>query len=96
MKSTKIEVSAQVAQFLRELAPEPRRQVRAGLRELARDRGDILELEHPLSGFHRLRVGRYRVVFHYVARGRTRIIRCDFIERRELVYELFADLVEGR
>jgi len=96
MKSTRIEVSPQVAQFLRELAPEPRRQLRAALRELTRDRGDILEVEHPLDGFCRLRVGRYRVVFHYVARGRIRTIRCDFIERRELVYELFADLVEGR
>ena len=93
MKSTTIEASPQVGQFLHEPAPEPRKQVRLALRDLARDRGDILELEHPLHGLCRLRVGWCRVNFHYVARGRKRVIRCDFAERRELVYELFADLI---
>lgn len=55
----------------------------------------MFELERPLDGFHRLRAGRYRIVFHYVPQGRSSVIRCDFAERRELVYELFADLIKG-
>ena len=95
MKLPRIELSPQVAGFLRTLAPEPRQQLRAGLRALADGQGDILELEHPLDGFCRLRVGRYRVVFHYVDSGNSRLIRCDFAERRKLVYELFSDLIKG-
>jgi mRNA-degrading endonuclease RelE of RelBE toxin-antitoxin system len=95
MKPSKIELSPHVVRFLRQLAPEPRRQLHVALRALARNRGDILELEHPLDGFHRLRVGRYRVIFHYVVVGKERVIRCDYAERRELVYELFTDLIEG-
>jgi len=33
------------------------------------------------------------MIFHYALVGSAQIIRCDFAERRELVYELFADLV---
>lgn len=86
-------MSPQVAGFLRTLAPEPRRELRAALRSLAEGQGDVLELEHPLDGFCRLRVGRCRIVFHYAENGR--VIRCDFAERRKLVYELFADLIKG-
>lgn len=93
MKTARIDASPQVAALLRKLAPEPREQVRAALRDLAADRGGIVELEHPLEGFRRLRAGRYRVIFHYALEGGARVIRCDFAERRELVYELFADLV---
>lgn len=93
MKSPRIEVSPQVAGFLRTLASEPRRDLRAALRALAEGHGNVLELEHPLDGFCRLRVGRYRIVFHYAENGR--VIRCDFAERRKLVYELFADLIRG-
>ena len=93
MKSPRIEVSPQVAGFLRTLAPEPRQALRAALRALAEGQGNVLELEHPLDGFCRLRVGRYRTVFHYAENGR--VIRCDFAERRKLVYELFADLIRG-
>jgi len=96
MKSTRIELSPQAATFLRTLAPEPRQLLRAGLRALGADKGDVLELEHPLDGFYRLRIGHYRVVFHILLQGRIRVIRCDFIERRRLVYELFGDLIKGK
>ena len=95
MKSTRIELAPQVAGFLRTLAPGPRKELRAALRTLADGQGDILELEHPLDGFCRLRVGRYRIVFHSVICGNACVIRCDFAERRKLVYELFSDLIRG-
>jgi len=91
----RVEVSTQVSDFLRSLAPEPRKRIRKALRDLAADRGDILELEHPLDGFCRLRIGRYRVIFHYAGTETERVIRCDYAERRELVYEIFNDLIRG-
>ncbi len=95
MKSKQIELSDQAVHFLRTLAPEPRRRLRAALKRLSRGEGDIIELEHPLDGFLRLREGRFRVLFHYHVEGRKTVIRCDFIERRQLVYELFRDLIKG-
>ena len=40
-----------------------------------------------MEGYHRLRVGPYRIVFSYGERQR---IECVFAERRSLVYEVFA------
>jgi len=80
-------VSGQVVAFVRRLAPEPRRLVRRALRELAGGKGDIRQLEGPLEGYYRLRVGPYRIVFSYGERQR---IECVFAERRSLVYEVFA------
>lgn len=53
----------------------------------------LLALEHPLDGFYRLRVGRYRVIFRYATVRGVSVIRCDFAQRRELVYEAFAEMV---
>jgi mRNA interferase RelE/StbE len=86
-------VSSQVAAFVRRLAPEPRRAVRQALRDLGVGKGDIRQLEAPLGGYHRLRVGGFRVVFAY---GEKRTIECVFAERRSLVYEVFAREVAAR
>ena len=48
MKTT-VELSEQALNFVRSLAPEPRRSLRAGLRDLEQDRGDIKQLEGELS-----------------------------------------------
>jgi mRNA interferase RelE/StbE len=78
--------SAQVIEFARRLAPEPRRAVKHGLAGLREERGDIRALEGNLSGYYRLRVGRHRIVFSYASDG---AIDAVFIEERQLVYELF-------
>ncbi|MGA7275483.1 MAG: hypothetical protein WBX14_11620 [Candidatus Udaeobacter sp.] len=52
----KVELSKQVVAFVARRAPEPRRALRAALRGLARERGDIRALEGPLKDYHRLRV----------------------------------------
>jgi mRNA-degrading endonuclease RelE of RelBE toxin-antitoxin system len=67
--------------------------MKKALRDLARERGDIKRLEGPLSEYCRLRVHGYRVVFAYADRGR---IQCVFAERRNIVYEVFAELVVAR
>jgi mRNA-degrading endonuclease RelE of RelBE toxin-antitoxin system len=83
----KVVVSGQVVTFVRRLAPEPRRQVRRALRDLAAGKEEIRNLEGPLDGYSRLRVGAYRIIFSY---GEGRTIECVFAERRSLVYEVFA------
>jgi hypothetical protein len=42
---TKVEISDQVLNFVRSLAPEPRRSLRLALRGLEDERGDIKQLE---------------------------------------------------
>ena len=77
------------------MAPEPRRSLRAGLRDLEQDHGDIKQLEGELSGWCRLRVKSYRVIFRYEIEGSQRVARCIFAERRALVYELFAESIRN-
>ncbi len=83
----RIKPSAQVAEFVRSLAPEPRRQLRLAIRSLAQGRGDIKALEGELAGYWRLRVGSYRVILW---QG-PNVIECVFAERRSIIYEVFAE-----
>lgn len=90
----RVEVSTQVRQFIRSLAPDPRKELRAALRDLARERGDIKHLEGPLKDYFRLRVRDYRIIFQYARKGKS--IQCVFAERRELIYEIFERLIRTR
>jgi len=91
--NTKVFWSEQVERFVLSQAPEPRRKLRLAIRALAQDAGDIKVLEGALSGFSRLRVNNYRVIFFEDHRGGNRIIECIFAERRAVVYEIFTQLV---
>lgn len=88
----KVELSAQVMDFIRRLAPEPRQAIRLALKKLGSGHGDIRALEADLMGFYRLRVSRYRIIFHYVINVQQRILRCEFAEERSLVYQLYAEM----
>ena len=85
----KISASEQVADWLRRLAPEPKRRVRAALRNLETWRGDISPLHGELEGFYRLRIGGYRVVFRVM---RRQVIRLEYADTRDVVYEVFRQL----
>lgn len=87
----KLKISDQVITFVRKQPPERRKALRTGLAELAKGKGDTLPLEENLSGFWRLRVGRFRVVFDY---ENSTTIRCIFVEERRLVYEVFAAMLK--
>jgi len=90
-----VEVSDQVAEYVRRQPPEPRRRLRAAIRGLATGRGDIKSLEGPLSGYCRLRVGGYRVLLAYgSSKAGGPSIKCIFAERRNLVYEIFQRVME--
>ncbi len=88
---TRVELAEQVLTFIRSMAPEPCHLLRQALREGRIEHGDIKSLEGELGGFWRLRVGCYRVVFRYVVGRGERVIRCEFAERRSVVYEVFAE-----
>lgn len=78
--------AVQVINYVRRLAPEPRRAIKHALKELGQEHGDLRALEGILTGYYRLRVGRHRIIFSYAADG---AIDAVFIEARSLVYEVF-------
>jgi len=88
----KIELAEQVREFIRTCPPEPRRWLRDALRKLTEEKGDIKALDGELEGYHRLRIRSYRVIFRYDTGRHERIIRCDFVEHRSVVYETFLNL----
>jgi mRNA-degrading endonuclease RelE of RelBE toxin-antitoxin system len=83
----KVRLAPQVVDFVRGLAPQPRRRQRLALRDLQKGRGDVKPLEGPLHDYCRLRVGPYRIILSYT---KSRTIDCVFAERRSIVYEVFA------
>lgn len=88
----KIELAEQVREFIRAAPPEVRRWLRHALGKLEEEKGDIKLLDGELEGYYRLRVHSYRVIFRYGIHKNQRIIRCDFVEHRGVVYETFLNL----
>ena len=93
---TKIRVSAQVEGFVKSLAPEPRKTLRAGIKALAANKGDIIQLEAELAGWQRLRVNTYRVIFKATWGNGVRTVDCVYVNRRSVVYELFRELLKNQ
>jgi mRNA-degrading endonuclease RelE of RelBE toxin-antitoxin system len=90
---TEVRVSSQVEEFVRSLAPEPRKVLRRAIKDLAKSDGDTELLEGKLAGWSRLRVGYYRVLFKETSEGGARVIKCVFAKPRSIVYEMFAQLL---
>ncbi len=91
----KVEVqwSEQIQNFVASLAPEPKKKIRAGIRGLASDKGDIKALVDDLTGYQRLRVGDFRVIYREAFEEGTPVRKCLFAERRNIVYEIFRKMV---
>jgi len=87
---TKVNLAAQVVDFLGGLAPEPRKKLRVALRNLEREQGNIKSLEGKLTGYLRLRSGSHRVIFTREVRRGEPEIDCIFAEHRALVYEVLS------
>ena len=81
-----ISASDQVQAWLTALPPDSRKRVRAGLRGLAVGGGDIKALHGELAGGCRLRVGGLRIVYRTLP---GKIIRLDYADTRDVVYENF-------
>ena len=90
---TKVEVAPQVKEFVRSLAPAPRRALTQAIKSLAQDDGDRKVLEGKLTGYHRLRVASHRVIYREQFIYGARVIFCIFAEHRSVVYELFQQML---
>ena len=91
----RVELDPQVADFVRALAPDPRKRLREGLHGMEQEKGDIKQLEADLSGYARLRVGGYRIILRFFTEGGHHVARCVFAEKRAMVYELFTEILRG-
>ncbi|NBR10230.1 MAG: hypothetical protein EBT98_11400 [Opitutaceae bacterium] len=83
---TKVTVADQVVEYQRELAPEPRRKLKAAIMGLAHGLGDTKALQGNLEGFSRLRVGEHRAVYRY----HDGQIQVFYAAPRSVVYEFLA------
>lgn len=88
MISTEVRVHSRVVDFCRTLPPEPRKKIRSGIRGLKKSRGDIKPLEGSLSGFCRLRVGAYRIIYSVRMECGVRIVDCHYVGHRSIVYQV--------
>ena len=97
---TLIEILPEAADFVRALAPEPRRRLRLAIRGLEHGKGDIKPLRDKLEGLQRLRVDDYRIIFREYFR-KQRVVRVMFVMKRNFGYEALAQILldeldEGR
>ena len=60
---TKVRVEAQVEEFVKSLAPDPRRRLRLAIRGLEDGEGDTKALEGNLTDYCRLSITGYRVIY---------------------------------
>lgn len=91
MKTT-VEILPEASDFIRALAPAPRRKLRLAIRGLEHGRGDIKPLRDELDGLQRLRVDDYRVIFRECFRGQ-RVVRVIFVMKRDFGYEALAQML---
>jgi len=85
----RISASEQVQCWLKGLPPEPKSRVRRALKALAQGRLralDVQPLRRELEGFYRLRIGDYRIVYRLES---GQIIRLDYADIRDVVYDVF-------
>jgi mRNA-degrading endonuclease RelE of RelBE toxin-antitoxin system len=88
-----VQWSKQVRNFVDGLAPDPRKRLRAAIRGLKNDEGDTWTLVDELTGYQRLRVGDFRVIYRDAFEKGRPIRKCLFAERRNVVYEIFRKMV---
>ena len=89
----RILASDQVQHWLLSLPPDTKKRVRAALRGLQHGRGDLKALRGELEGFCRLRIDGLRVVY---SQHRGRLIRLEYADSRDVVYETFLKVLHER
>jgi len=91
--NTRVIVRHRVKDFLQTLAPEARRKLWRGLKDLAQDKGDRKQLEGNLHPFWRLRVDRMRVIYEPRSVAGERQLICFFADHRSTVYAVLEQLL---
>jgi mRNA-degrading endonuclease RelE of RelBE toxin-antitoxin system len=89
----KILASDQVQRWLVALPPDTKKRVRHALRGLQRGHGDLKALRGELEGFCRLRIEGLRIVY---SQHRGQIIRLEYADSRDVVYETFLRVLHER
>ena len=89
----KISASDQVQRWLVALPPDTKKRVRHALHGLQRGRGDLKALRGELEGFCRLRIEGLRIVY---SQHREQIIRLEYADSRDVVYETFLRVLHER
>ena len=90
---TRVIVGGQGKGFLESLAPEPRRKLWRGIKNLAHGKGDIKQLEGRLAPYWRLRVDRARVIYDQRAIKGERCMVCFFADHRSTVCSVLQQLL---
>ncbi|MCX6893028.1 MAG: hypothetical protein WCL11_16605 [Verrucomicrobiota bacterium] len=90
---TRVIIKQRVRSFLQTLAPEPRRKLWRGLKDLAEDKGDLKQLDGNLHPFWRLRVERMRVIYEPRSIAGERHLVCFFADHRSTVYAVLEQLL---
>jgi mRNA-degrading endonuclease RelE of RelBE toxin-antitoxin system len=75
------------------LPPDTKKRVRAALHGLQNGRGNIKALQGELEGFCRLRIEGLRIVY---SQHRGQIIRLEYADSRDVVYETFLKILSER
>jgi len=93
MVKARVRLGSQVVDFIGKLAPEPKRALRQALRGIPAGKSDLKLLEGKLAGFHRVRSGRIRVIYHERTVRGERQIYCFYADYRTSVYDIFEQLL---
>ena len=93
MVKARVRLGSQVAEFIGNLAPEPKRALREALKGIAGGKSDTKLLEGKLAGFYRLRSGRIRVIYQERTVSGQRQICCFHADYRAGVYDVFEQLL---
>ncbi len=93
----KVQWSAQVENYIRGKAPEPRQALWGAIKKLAAWDGrenppHIVHLEDDLSGYSRVQIKGERVIFREAFENGIRVINCLHAGPRKTVYETFREL----
>jgi mRNA-degrading endonuclease RelE of RelBE toxin-antitoxin system len=91
--TTRVIVASKVREFLESLAPDPRRKLWRGIKDLALGKGDIRQLDGKLAPNWRLRVGNMRVIFYETTSDGERQLICFFADYRATVYLVLEQLL---
>ncbi|EIQ02086.1 cytotoxic translational repressor of toxin-antitoxin stability system [Opitutaceae bacterium TAV1] len=86
MSAYTVKFRQQVSDYIRQLGPDEKKRFKRALTALSLGKGDVHALKGELEGYHRLRIGAYRVIYWYRP---NRIIECIHAGLRSSVYEIF-------
>ena len=90
----RLQLAPSAAEFFSSLNPVIRKQLKAGLKELASNPYAGKELQDDLAEFRSYRIKRYRIVYTVVNGEKT--LKVYAIGHRREIYDLFSEFIRGK